>query len=116
MIEQRRELAGFRILARDIFEMHVQPAELAFDLDVVAISRPKSPGTAKTHVLIGADAGQTDRSRHVDVGRTAAAGFPREPENTSFSSRNPAKEIPCSIKYGAPSSPTGGLRACVSHE
>ena len=74
---QRREFAGFWILTWDIFEVHVQAAEFAFDLDVVAISRQSRHGQDSYARLIGADAGQADCSRNVDVGRKAAAGLAR---------------------------------------
>src|SRR5262245_29802872 len=72
---QRRELAGFWILTWDIFKVHVQAAEFAFDLDIVAITRETWHSQNAHARLIGADAGQADRTRHVDVGRKAAAGF-----------------------------------------
>ena len=41
---QRRQSSSPRIFARHVFDMHVQLAELAFDIDVVAIARQPRHG------------------------------------------------------------------------
>src|SRR5581483_95951 len=71
------ELAGFGIFAGNVFQVNLQPAEFAFDVDIVAIARETRHGENAHARLIGADAGQAHGSRHIDVGRKAAAGFAR---------------------------------------
>src|SRR5258706_10006015 len=74
---ERRQLAGARVFARDVFDPDDEPAELPFHVDLVAVALELRDGDDPDARPVRADPGEAHGGGDVDVGGKAAAGLAR---------------------------------------